>query len=342
MCRSCREGGIRCLGEDRDDVNARRRHNYRLRQTIASWAYAAGEPLETVQQLRRESPGGARQWAARAGLDPAIVTRQANPATHDDDDAWPDVQVIERITSATRLQGDHPVEQRLLSDKIRGVDPLPLCDGTNRVQHVYVHLDSGHAVHTPWSGQDGPTAVVYGQQVPVQPLHEFAAWRLARRLGPAYEALLPPTVLRSVSGHLGSLQAAAPGRHRPGGTRPDPSAWARGAFFDALIGQQDRHEMNILIDDRSGTTTLLDHGHAFARRGDPVVESELVRWRLGIPGAATLSAGERAALDRVLGSSDLFGLAGVVGLDRAAAVHERARTMRLRGRLLDLRRYAAI
>lgn len=336
MCRSCREGGRRCSGEAKDVVNERRRHNYRLRQAIASWAYAAGEDVETIQQLRRQAPGEARRWAVTAGLDPDTVTSlEGSPPQ---DDAWSDVQVIERITATVRLQGDHPVEQRLLTEAVRGVDqPLPLHSVTNVVQMV--HLGSGQAFHKPWIGQDGPTAIFYGQQVPSQPLHEVAAWRLARHLGPAYERLLPATVLRSVSGHLGSLQAAAPGRHHPGSPYRDPSTWTRGAFFDALIGQQDRHEMNILVDDRSGTSTLIDHGFAFARRGDRLNESEMVWWRLSTPGAANLSTGERSALDRVLSSPDLFGLAGVIGPDRAAAVHERARAMRLRGRLLDLSRY---
>ena len=51
------------------------------------------------------------------------------------------------------------------------------------------------------------------------------------------------------------------------------------AFFDALIGQQDRHSGNWLWDAPTGRLTLIDHGCSFARRGDPCNRSRLSELR---------------------------------------------------------------
>lgn len=184
-----------------------------------------------------------------------------------------------------------------------------------------------HSLRAP--GLDPGTARVFGHRTHQQPLHEVAAWRLAASLGGPWLRLVPPCVMRRCVGRLGSLARGVEGI--PGSRMADdlPAASAAG-FFDALIGQQDRHRGNFLRND--DRVWLIDHGFAFARDGDPLNESHFVdlrnRW------APQLTAAKVSALDRLLCRDDLLGVAGVLEADRADALRKRARRMRSTGRVL--------
>jgi len=123
---------------------------------------------------------------------------------------------------------------------------------------------------------------------------------------------------------------------------------ADAAFFDALIGAQDRHDENL----RAGPTPslgLIDHGFAFARRGDPHNPYETagffqrLRWgqrsfalrhgpALDYSGVGPLSPAltsyEQVAIARLI--ADTTGLLGVAELlpdDRADALRDRVQRM---------------
>lgn len=78
---------------------------------------------------------------------------------------------------------------------------------------------------------------------------------------------------------------------------------------------------------------MIDHGYAFALPGQILNHSDLVAARHG-HGAGALLQEERDALDRVLASSDLLGLARFLFDDRAQALADRARRMLARDEVL--------
>jgi hypothetical protein len=96
-------------------------------------------------------------------------------------------------------------------------------------------------------------------------------------------------------------------------------------FFDALIGNQDRHAGQFRFDAASGTLGLLDHGFAFA------VERAICRGAyfqtFRRQEQVAITDEEREALARLLDDPDLFGLAGVLEPDRAERLTWRARRM---------------
>lgn len=100
---------------------------------------------------------------------------------------------------------------------------------------------------------------------------EVAAYRLSRVLGLRF---VPPTVLRTIDGHEGSLQAwversmMEKQRRQRGVEPPDEWYWMSQMLtmhlFDNLVGNVDRHQGNLLID--SGWNIwLIDHTQAFRR-----------------------------------------------------------------------------
>lgn len=101
-------------------------------------------------------------------------------------------------------------------------------------------------------------------------LSELAAYQLSLLLG--LDAV-PPTVPWQMKGQPGALQlfieGARPGWHPSEAEQPsDPDRWAmesdRMLVFDALIGNSDRHEANVLVDS-SGKVWWIDHSRAFCR-----------------------------------------------------------------------------
>lgn len=109
---------------------------------------------------------------------------------------------------------------------------------------------------------------------------EIAAYELSLLLG---LDTVPPTVPRTLDGVPGALQLwiekAVPGYHPQETRKPaDPVRWAKERDkmrpWDALVRNTDRHEMNMLIDQR-GKVWWIDHSRAFGRERD-LIEPDLI------------------------------------------------------------------
>lgn len=202
----------------------------------------------------------------------------------------------------------------------------------------YVALEDGReAFHKPFSGVNVPAAEFYGHHPDEPPIHECAAWRLALSLGPPYSRLVAPCVLREIEEEVGSLSAGQRGLSRAVevfACVPDECLAA--AFFDSLIAQQDRHRGNYRWDADNDKLGLIDHGYAFASRPDQHFNrSVFVDWRRG-EARGELTNAEREALEGVLASGDLYGLARFLIPDEADALASRAERMLERGTILEL------
>ncbi|MGH2955207.1 MAG: hypothetical protein ACRDK9_14575 [Solirubrobacterales bacterium] len=170
-------------------------------------------------------------------------------------------------------------------------------------------------------------------QTPVSALiAECAAWQLAKQLADPWAEMIAPTVLRSVrlpdgSRDVGSLSLFRPGEPgRRAYLQAVPEQAEAGAFFDVLIGQQDRNRGNVLWHTTRQQIHLIDHGFSFARPGDNTGTLELSLWRW-LHGSRELTDGERAAAGGVV-DANLHGLADYVEPDRTDALRERARRLR--------------
>lgn len=126
----------------------------------------------------------------------------------------------------------------------------------------------------PLFGIDQPNARAFGHISIVDlGIHEVAAWWLARELGPPWSELVAPAVWYDPPAAV-DIRSCGPVVLGMGGSAmlPEPGTGfdqliSDAAFFDALIGSQDRHDQNLRasIPPQLG---LIDHGYAFARNGD--------------------------------------------------------------------------
>lgn len=214
----------------------------------------------------------------------------------------------------------------------------------------------------PLSGVSLSTAHAYGQDSLVDiGIHEVAAWWLARELGAPWQQLVAPAVWFDPPEAL-DIRASGPVVLGMGGSAslPEPGVGfdqlvCDAAFFDALIGAQDRHDENLRAA-LPPSLGLIDHGYAFARPGDLHNSYETAgffqRLRggqrrfaprhgpvLDYSGLGALSVGlashEQAALARL--KVDLTGLLGIAQLlpeDRADALRHRVERMDLAQEIL--------
>jgi hypothetical protein len=234
-----------------------------------------------------------------------------------------------RVDAALALQGTGPRaagEHRLLRAPIRAVVAVP--GGSNAVWEFQLP-DGGSAFVKPMGGVDARLARQYGHDVTSTILAEYAASRLAGSLGEPYATLVPVVALRRLV-EVSGEQIAAVLAHVPGDPAHVARALAgggpavrRAAFFDALVGQQDRNLSNMLADRSGRVIRLIDHGYTFAVPGACFNARGFDQGQ----GVGTLDEPDRAACRNVLGSPDLFGLAPLLGHERADAVRARARRM---------------
>jgi hypothetical protein len=160
------------------------------------------------------------------------------------------------------------------------------------------------AFFKPANGLSQRSLELFGQTRASCVLAEALAWRLAVALGHPYDRLVAPCVLRffdaidtDAPGALSLARPGVDGSYEPADAAP--AQWAAAALFDALSGQQDRHSGNWLWDARSKAMHLIDHGYAFARRGDHLANSEILRVRRQ-RGPLSLDDTELRLLERTL------------------------------------------
>lgn len=332
-----------------------------MKAEIVRLARGQGGPAAVAQWLDEGPPGRAKQWAADHGLpehlhpgrghqvaaapvaggvgpepggvvggQPRVATRKPSPEPVVAAQEWHISQLDEQIAHATRTQGVQRDERNLLSGQVNRSTRAQ--GGTNETSRV--ELDNGLVgYHKPFEGVHSSIPAGFGQKSAQQPIHEVAAWRLAERLGEPYERLVAPCVMKEVSGRQGSFSQERAGvPMRPPGEIDEGEQHAA-AFFDCLIGQQDRHPGNYLM--AGDRVTLIDHGYAFARPGDYLNHSFFQRSRAGgDEKTRRLTGPEIQALDTLTDSEDTCGLQGVLEPDRLSALLERARAMRREGTIL--------
>lgn len=249
-------------------------------------------------------------------------------------------QFVAQINTQLIRQGANPVERLMLDSTPGSVQRLGAGRGINSTYRV----ELGHGMvgyHKPLSEGTLKTRITelgFGHANPgQQQIHEVAAWRVAERLGRPWSDMVAPCVLREVNGKLGSLSLERSGHV---GTSSDwigqeaPQDMRAAAFFDALVGQQDRHAGNYLYDSDHKRLTLIDHGFCFANSGDPQPSGYLQGYRIRT--GPELTGEEKAALHRLLDSPDTFGLEGILEPSRVEAMRSRARLM-LRSDSLSIR-----
>jgi hypothetical protein len=213
----------------------------------------------------------------------------------------------------------------------------------------------------PLHGVRQGTAHAYGQDSLVDlGIHEVAAWWLARELGPPWSELVAPAVWFDPPG-AADIRSSGPVSLGMGGSAllPEPGAGfdqliSSAAFFDALIGSQDRHDQNLRAEPPA-RLGLIDHGYAFAQPGDLHNSYEtagfFLRMRFGerrfhLPhepvldysGVGQLSPAldehEQATIARLSADRDLLGVAQILSDDRADALRKRVARMDQSGEVL--------
>jgi hypothetical protein len=233
-----------------------------------------------------------------------------------------------RVDHLLRMQGHDPSEQILIDGEIvdYGEHQTQAKGGT----YLAEFADGSLAYHKRHDLLDRPTVGDFGHSIDTPPLHECAAWHLAKALGPRYARLLPVTVYRKIDDEWGSLAAAQPGR------KPAVGATFMGApeevndagFFDALIGQQDRHANNLLWDDAEGRLRLIDHGFCFP--GGSTGPHRIRTWKLQNQRRQkklALDEEELALINRVLGSDDLLGIQPLLEPERGNEMTRRLKLL---------------
>lgn len=356
MCRAKGTGARRCPGcngsKARNAHNARRRDNRAVKKQILAWA--AGQPAhqEFVGWLKGLAPERAQEWARQQGAPaellnpPEINPHEGGPVLEQlalTDRFWAGQDLTRSIEALQGLQGGHAAESSLLEGELTGTMRLDGhsdgsdysgIDGPVNETRITCFANGDIAFHKPFSGLDDSCAEDYGHTSALQPVHEATAWHLANSLGQRYEKLVPPCVIRVVEGRMGSLSQGVPGELGDPTVKNLREEADDAAFFDCLIGQQDRHLGNLLIDNPSGRLHLIDHGFTFARPGDDLNASMLMYFRIQ-RGGMVLKPYETKALRNVLRSKDLLGLSRVLESARSEAFRSRASRMLASGRLLD-------
>jgi hypothetical protein len=171
-------------------------------------------------------------------------------------------------------------------------------------------------------------------------VNETAAWRLARELGAPYDTLVATSVIRwlpgepGIPGDWGSLTREGVGPSGQDEPLETPDLCDPSAFFDSLIGQQDRHTGNFRFDPATRLLTLIDHGYTFPGGQWRLNDTAFVRKR-HVQGRAALTADERRILTDLPGYEVWRELEAVLRDDQFAALERRREVMLARGEVLQ-------
>lgn len=255
------------------------------------------------------------------------------------------VDLIKAVNSSPDLTDDHKRQVFALHSRVDAHDDLEMalytrpieCNlkmgarGVNAIQRLALE-GGGEGYFKPFSGTEQDIARSYGDHTNQQPIHEVAAWQLARNLGTEYASIVAHCGLRQHNGEWGSMSLGAPGTAfasvRPEkvkeilATPETKKQFHDAAFLDALTGNQDRHGGNFLASNRG--ITLIDHGFAFS--ASPWVESTLLEYRVR-GDAHELTDRESALLTSFLDSKDANGMEGILEPHRVEAMRKRAKAM---------------
>jgi hypothetical protein len=250
----------------------------------------------------------------------------------------------EQVDALYALQGfDHDLEAQLHDARVLSVRPFD-AERVHVSKTYQLVLDSGHlCIFKPSDGllEAAADGLYHGKQALAQYAHtpvsttisECAAWQLAKQLGSPWSELIVPTVMKFPHHpETGSPMVGAASIFRGGdvGKRgfydAVPDQVSAAAFFDALIGQQDRNKGNVLWYEDRQVIYLIDHSFSFARTGANHGASDLVQWRWGY-GSRRLTGAELGALARLLDSDNLLTLRRFLDPERAEALAARARRM---------------
>jgi len=286
--------------------------------------------------LAAAAPSVAKTWAREHGAPADVVTHPVHSPPRADgqleaDSAgqqWLTPDLVNRISAAITTQTDDPQGQDLLTGTLIEV---PFCStGVNAITKVSLST-GGAAFHKPFTAGElnfGHSSRPSRQMDPdlyEQALREVAAYRLSLALGEPWAGLVPTCVLREYDGELGSLSREAQGGPVWSTDTVDEPYLMAGGFFDAVIGESDRHPENMLV--HAGRLYLIDHGFAFASNALTPPNSRLLEWR-HLRDKVELTAGELAAIDRVLDRDNTRVIAALLGPTAETAMRERALQMR--------------
>jgi hypothetical protein len=185
-----------------------------------------------------------------------------------------------------------------------------------------------------------PVYAFYGHASPsAVAVNEAAAWRLARALGAPYDTLVATSVIRwlraepGIDADWGALTREGAGPSGQLEPLVDPDLCDPSAFFDCLIGQQDRHAGNFRFDQATGILTLIDHGYAFPGGQWYLNDSAFLRERHA--GGRTALAPRETQILSNLPAHDIWAeLQQVLRTDQMAALEWRRAEMLSRGEVL--------
>jgi hypothetical protein len=277
-----------------------------------------------------------------------------------------DRQRLDRVRAA-QPSLSHPDERFMLDAPPPEYEPhrSPSAPGhVNAVLSGIADLDGRRwpLFFKPVGGVKPTAAAFYQQRSPVDiAIHEVAAWWIARELGRPWSELVAPAVWFDPPGasdiaECGSVSLGMSGA----GVLPEPGNGfdqliSDAAFFDALIGCQDRHDQNLHAE-LPARLGLIDHGYAFARPGDHhnayPTAGFFLRMRFGqrrfkVPGRPVLdysgvgplspglAAHEREAIEKLAADpTGLLGMAGILSDKRADALRHRILRMSLTDEVL--------
>jgi hypothetical protein len=220
-----------------------------------------------------------------------------------------------------------PIEQELLRAPIIAAAP-PVTKSPGTSAPLLVVLETRRACFFKRFKDQVPRICANYRHHPFDvPLNEVATWRLAWAMGNPWRQLLPTSVFRKIDDAGGALTNEKAGAINYDVFTGAPAQVASAAFFDALIGNQDRNAGNFRYDAESKRLGLIDHGFVFARPGDPINNGSFFHgWRRQ-QNQLGLSPRELNALEALLDSEDLHGLRNFIAEDRADAVQARAEKM---------------
>jgi hypothetical protein len=241
----------------------------------------------------------------------------------------------DRVRRLLELQGSHAVERAMLDGDVLAYEAHQTgAAGVNSTFYVEIEPDIV-AFHKPHEGIVPRVARTYDHSLDTPPICECAAWQLAKQLGEPYDRLVAVTVYRAVgppdddpeSWSYGSLASKHDGAAMRGmvvqrDARDDALA---AGFFDALIGNQDRHAGQFRYDEGGRKLGLIDHGFSFPIERAYCRGAYFQEFRRRQQLAITDD--ERIMLAKLLDDPDLLGLADVLERDRADRLRWRARRM---------------